>query len=170
MLSDALQAGTPIPPLAAALLAAQPSMAPMWNAVRAALTARAPDEFGYHVQRMQRAPGALARHAVALLGSESSSVVRIVTISFSATVMRVLEPLAERQPLEVSCADGQPGMEGRRLAERLASAGVEVIHYPDAGLGHALTGATAVLTGADAVTPDWFLNKSGTRMLAAAAG
>ena len=43
-------------------------------------------------------------------------------------------------------------------------------HYTDAALGHAIAGATAVLAGADAVTPDWFLNKTGTRMLAAVAG
>ena len=44
-----------------------------------------------------------------------------------------------------------------------------VTHYADAALAQALEGADAVVIGADAVSPDWFLNKSGTRMLAAAA-
>jgi hypothetical protein len=69
----------------------------------------------------------------------------------------------------VSCADGRPALEGRRLAEQLAPVGLTVTHYADAALGQALAGADAVLVGADAVSPDWFLNKSGTRMLAAAA-
>ncbi len=145
-------------------------MAPMRNAVRAALLATASPDFDRYVQRARRAPDALVRHAVALLGSESPDTLRLVTISFSATVLRVLESLARRQPIHVSCSDGQPGLEGRRLAERLAAAGIAVTHYTDAALGHAIAGATAVLVGADAVTPDWFLNKTGTRMLAAVAG
>ena len=170
ILAEALSTGGLLRPLATALIAAQPSMAPMRNAVRAALLAATPADFDRYIQRAQRAPAALVRHAVALLGSESPDTLRLVTISFSATVLRVLESLAQRQQIQVSCADGQPGLEGRRLAERLASAGIAVTHYTDAALGHAIAGATAVLVGADAVTPDWFLNKSGTRMLAAVAG
>ena len=169
ILGEALAAGVPIRPLATALIAAQPSMAPIQNAVRAAFLAQTPQELDRYAQRTRRAPAALARHALALFGSEPSTALRIVTISFSATVLGALQALAQEQQLHVSCADGQPGLEGRRMAERLASAGVEVSHYTDAGLGHALAGATGVLVGADAVTPDWFLNKSGTRMLAAAA-
>ena len=56
------------------------------------------------------------------------------------------------------------------MAEQLAAAGVSVTHYTDAALGHALAGADGLLVGADAISPDWFLNKSGTRMLVAAAG
>jgi len=169
VLADAVAAETPLEPLATALIAAQPSMAPIRNAVRAALLARTPEEFERYVQRTRRAPAALVRHAVALLGSEAPGHAHVATISFSATVLRVLETLAHAQRLQVSCAEGRPGLEGRRLAEQLALSGVDVTHYTDAGLGHALAGATAVLVGADAVTPDWFLNKSGTRMLAAAA-
>lgn len=169
VLAEALGAGKPVQPLATALIAAQPSMAPIRNAVRAALLARTPQEFDRYVQRTRRAPAALTRNAVALLGSEAPADLHVVTISFSATVLRVLEALTQTQRLHVSCAEGHPGLEGRRTTERLALAGAEVTHYTDAALGHALTGATAVLVGADAVTPEWFLNKSGTRMLAAAA-
>jgi methylthioribose-1-phosphate isomerase len=55
------------------------------------------------------------------------------------------------------------------MAEQLAAAGVSVTHYTDAALGHALSGADGLLVGADAISPDWFLNKSGTRMLVASA-
>ena len=60
-------------------------------------------------------------------------------------------------------------MEGRALAARLAALGIPVTCMTDAALGQALTSADAVLVGADAVTAHWFLNKAGTRMLAAAA-
>ena len=51
----------------------------------------------------------------------------------------------------------------------MCSSDLPVSCFSDAALGHALTSADAVLVGADAVAPEWFLNKSGTRMLAAAA-
>ena len=41
--------------------------------------------------------------------------------------------------------------------------------YADGAIGRALEGADAMVVGADAVGPDWFLNKTGTRMLAALA-
>src|SRR5436190_1738139 len=64
----------------------------------------------------------------------------------------------------------RPALEGRRLASRLAAAGIAVTYFSDAAISQALGGADAVVFGADAVAPEWFLNKSGTRMLAAAAG
>src|SRR6185295_15539633 len=71
--------------------------------------------------------------------------------------------------LRVSCSESRPALEGRRLASRLAAAGVAVTFFGDAAIGHALGGVDAVVFGADAVAPEWFLNKTGTRMLAAAA-
>jgi translation initiation factor 2B subunit (eIF-2B alpha/beta/delta family) len=47
---------------------------------------------------------------------------------------------------------------------------IPVTFFSDAAIGQALDGADAVLVGADAVAPTFFLNKSGTRMLATAAG
>ena len=41
--------------------------------------------------------------------------------------------------------------------------------FSDSAIAHALDDADAVMVGADAIVPSWFLNKSGTRMLAAAA-
>jgi translation initiation factor 2B subunit (eIF-2B alpha/beta/delta family) len=51
----------------------------------------------------------------------------------------------------------------------MAAAAIPVTYYLDAAIGHALQDADAVLVGADAVGPEWVLNKSGTRLLAAAA-
>jgi translation initiation factor 2B subunit (eIF-2B alpha/beta/delta family) len=169
VLKDARATDEPVRPLAAALLQAQPSMAPIWNAIRAALVAGSPAEFERYVQRPHRAPAAVVRHAAGLLRPDrSDSPLNLVTISASGTVLLALQALAS-PGLHVACAEGRPGLEGRRLAERLAAAGTAVTCYTDAALGQALAGADAVLVGADAVTPDWFFNKSGTRMLAAAA-
>jgi len=170
VLADGLAEGADLEGVAQALLKAQPSMAPVWNAVRAALVARTIETFQHYVQQTTRAPRALVRHATGLLLPDAPSAgLKLVTISFSSTVLLALEAVAQQCPLEVATAEGQPALEGRRAATRLAAAGVTVAHYTDAALGLAVAGADAIVVGADAVTPEWFLNKSGTRMLAATA-
>jgi translation initiation factor 2B subunit (eIF-2B alpha/beta/delta family) len=158
--------------VAAALRAAQPSMAPVWNATKAALATRTdPQALDRFARRVARAPEALARFAAGLLGIgvPSGASVRIVTFSYSRSVLHVLERLARERPIHVACAEGRPVCEGRRMASRLAAAGIPVTFLTDAAIGHALADADEVVVGADAITPEWFLNKSGTRLLAAAA-
>ena len=172
ILGDALTAGDPIRPVVHALVDAQPSMAPIWTAGAQAIAAeRDPQRFQRFAQQVAHAPRALARHGVALLVPDTSTrmPLGIVSISFSRSVFHVLDALRVRCALHVSCAEGRPALEGRRLAQALAALNVPVTCYSDAALANALSGADAVLVGADAVTPDWFLNKVGTRMLAAAA-
>jgi translation initiation factor 2B subunit (eIF-2B alpha/beta/delta family) len=171
LLADALKEGEPVTPVARALVAAQPSMAPVWNAVRAALQASDTAAFHRYMQQTTRARAAVVRHATGLfLLDASDQPLRLVTLSSSGTVSAILHALARLRPLTVSCSDGQPALEGRQLSAQLAQAGIDVTHYTDAALGQALTTASAVLVGADAISPDWFLNKSGTRALAAVAG
>jgi translation initiation factor 2B subunit (eIF-2B alpha/beta/delta family) len=102
--------------------------------------------------------------------ADGSGPLRLVTISFSRTVVMALERIAATRELRVSCSESRPALEGRRLASRLAAAGVAVTYFSDAAIGQALGAADAVVVGADAVAPEWFLNKIGTCMLAAAAG
>lgn len=168
ILRDALTESAGVREVAAALRDAQPSMAPLWTATHAALEGHL-ERFA---QRVARAPQAIARFAVDLLetGSSPGATLRVTTLSYSSTVAPVLEALARRRRVEVACSEGRPALEGRRLAARLASHSISVTHYSDAAIGHGLDAADAVLLGADAVTPDWFLNKSGTHMLAALAG
>ncbi len=154
---------------------AQPSMAPLWNAALAALAERrSPGALGRFDQRRRRAGRAMVRVALdeLLLGGQAAR--HVVTISFSGSVLACLRAIGAVAPLRVSCAEGRPGLEGRRLAAKMAGAGIAVEFYGDAALGGALgrgaAGETVVLVGADAVTPAWALNKSGTTMLAAAAG
>jgi len=181
ILRDALADPADLISVARALCRAQPTMAPIWNASIAALGAQDdPERFNRFAQRVARAPEALARFALECFNDRENTgqrvdgggrvlPLRLVTISFSRSVARVLEVIAQTRSLRVSCSEGRPALEGRRLATRLATAGIPVTCFTDAAIGQALGGADAVLVGADAVAPEWFLNKSGTRMLAAAA-
>jgi translation initiation factor eIF-2B subunit delta len=167
ILRTAMVARADLHEVSEALRRAQPSMAPVWNATAAALTG----DLDRFAQRVARAPDAISRFALELLetGARRAPALRIVTISYSATVAHIIEALARRRSVQAACAEGRPALEGRWLASRLVAAGVPVTCYADAALGHALDEAEAVLVGADTVSPAWFLNKSGTRMLAASA-
>jgi hypothetical protein len=168
---EAIAAGAPLLPLARAVCGAQPSMAPVWNAaIEIAGWDRPAERLEAFAARIARAPAALARVAADYFQADASGPLRLVTISFSRTVVTALERMAAARELRVSCSESRPAREGRRLATRLATAGVAVTYFSDAAISQALGAADAVVFGADAVAPEWFLNKSGTRMLAAAAG
>ena len=155
--------------IARAVCEAQPTMAPLWNAAAAA-TAGDPERLDRFAERVRRAPATLARYAAAHFAEDDlQRPLHVVTISFSSSVVVVLEAIRGVRPLSVSCSESHPALEGRRLAAHLASTALPVTYFGDAAIGHALTGADAVIVGADAIAPSWFLNKSGTRMLAAAA-
>jgi translation initiation factor 2B subunit (eIF-2B alpha/beta/delta family) len=161
-----------LPRVARALCDAQPAMASVWNAAISALAGE--ELLSRFERRVERAPAALARMARAALSGmddphAAPGVFRVVTYSGSGSVFRVLESLAASHPIHVSVGEGRPHLEGRVLAERLAGAGIPVDCYLDAGLGPALDEASAVLVGADAIGPAAFINKSGTRLVLAAA-
>jgi ribose 1,5-bisphosphate isomerase len=171
VVEDARAAGAPMTLVARAVCRAQPSMAPVWNvALEALASADSPARFERFALRVARAPAALTRVAVEfLLGDVGDRPLDLVTLSFSRSVAMVFEALAHSHAVRVACSEGRPALEGRRLASRLAASGIPVTYFSDAAIGHALAGANAVVVGADAVAPEWFLNKSGTRLLAAAA-
>ena len=167
ILRDALTGREDVGEVVHLLRLAQPSMAPMWSAGEAAMTGNL-ERFA---KRVEHAPRAIRRFAIDLLetGLPPGSPLRIVTLSYSGTVAQVIEGLVRRRPVQVACSEGRPALEGRRLASRLCAAGASVTCFSDAAIGHGLEGADALLVGADAVAPGWFLNKSGTWMLAASA-
>jgi translation initiation factor 2B subunit (eIF-2B alpha/beta/delta family) len=170
ILRDALAAGHPIRPVARAVCRAQPSMAPVWNAALEALAADDPaGRLDAFARRVTRAASAVVRVGVEFLTDEVHRPLRVVTVSYSRTVAALLGAVAARRPVRAACSEGRPALEGQRLAARLAAAGVDVTFFTDAAIAAALPDADAVIVGADAVTPEWLLNKAGTRMLAAAA-
>lgn len=164
ILREALAGGADLTETARALVRAQPSMAPVWNAALAALAG--PERFEAFAARVQRAPAALTRTALDVFTGPPR---HIVTLSYSGSVAAVLEALVRRGPLQVTCSESAPAMEGRALAERLAAAGVAVTSTTDDAVDATVRFANAVLVGADAVTAQWFLNKIGTRSLVVAA-
>lgn len=171
ILRTALARDVAISPLARAVCRAQPSMAPLWNASVEALASRQDRErFERFASRVARSSSALARFARDHFPAAGRSTpLHLVTLSASRSVQTALTTIREQQPLRVSCSESRPALEGRRLATSLADTAVSVICYADAAIAQALADADAVLFGADAVGPHAFLNKSGTRMLAAAA-
>ena len=171
ILKDALQSGEPIAPLAVELCRAQPAMGSLWSAAAAAIAAESrPERFDRFASRVGAARKGLLRFAVAAFTHDSPRTpLHLVTLSASQSVVLAIEAVVRHRHLRVSCSESRPALEGRALAAQLATAGIEVTMFADAAIGHALASADAVLVGADAVAPQWFLNKSGTRMLAAAA-
>ncbi|MDQ7801128.1 MAG: hypothetical protein QN188_03185 [Armatimonadota bacterium] len=91
----------------------------------------------------------------------------ILTLSYSRTVYAVLEELYQHNPdLSVVVFEARPYLEGRRMAEALAQLGISVTLTVDAAMGYYMDVASAVLTGAEAVSLDGsFVNKVGTRPL-----
>ncbi len=200
ILRDAIDEGAEVVEVARAVGLAQPSMASIWNAALAAVAdagdagrRRAagrsqPSETGRldrFEQRCRRAGAAMTRVAVETLAPSGGRGLHVVTWSFSGSVLACLRALAGRAglggraavpargPLRVSCAEGRPMFEGRRLASALAADGIPVQDFSDAALAASLEGdepsGRLVLVGADAVTPEWLVNKVGTGMLLAAA-
>ncbi len=101
---------------------------------------------------------------VAILSRYSS----ILTHSYSSSVAAVLEKIGEAGA-RIIVTESRPGLEGVRLAERLANKGIEVYLVVDAAAAYVLEDVEAVAVGCDALLEDAsFLNKIGTRMLALA--
>jgi translation initiation factor 2B subunit (eIF-2B alpha/beta/delta family) len=124
---------------------AQPAMASVYNAARAALGGRLA-EFLETLSREIDARELVAGKTV-------------LTHSWSSTVARAI-----RGARSVVCTESLPGGEGRRAAEVL---GGRVI--PDSAAYREMAGVDVVVVGADAVTPDTVVNKVGTALVALAA-
>ena len=148
-------------------------MASVWNAAAVAVGADGLHRLRHLNQGVHRAPRVLARVLTDLLLTRGegpravSAPLVVATVSASETVRVCLEALSERTRLEVICAEARPLLEGRHMAADLARARIPTTLCTDAGIGAvmAATGPTleAVVVGADAVAPRWFVNKCGTR-------
>lgn len=171
ILQDARREGVAmVEPVACALCAAQTSMAPIWNVAAVALRPDGETAVQRYADQVRRAPRALARGAVDLLlsGSPGGSL-SVATVSASSAVHSCLSALSERCRLHVLCAEGRPMLEGRDLAVSLAKERIATTVCTDAAVGARLERVHAVLVGADAVSARWFINKCGTRQVAALA-
>ena len=161
--------------VACALCAAQPAMAPVWNVAALAAGADGLNGVQNFTVQFERSPSALARVLRRLLmmgrngpGHDVGPMV-IATVSASKSVQFCLKVLAKTTELHVVCTEARPLLEGRRMAADLAHSGISTTVCTDAGIGAVVEASMpqleAVIVGADAVAPRWFINKCGTRQL-----
>lgn len=165
--------------LAAAMMAARPSMAPVYNLLNrwterlarlpgmeldaarqaAAAAARAVAE------ESVRAMGEAARHASGLIGAGRM----VITHSLSSTVREVFS-LLKNGGIRAIVSESRPLCEGYALAAQLSEWGILTTLITDAQLGLFVRQADLVLVGADAILEDGaVVNKAGTYLLALAA-
>ena len=93
----------------------------------------------------------------------------IFAYSFSSTVVScLLNARARGRFFRVVCTEARPSLEGRKLASRLASGGIEVIHTFDNAMGLVLGNCSAAFMGCDCIARPGVVNKVGSWMLAVA--
>ncbi len=91
----------------------------------------------------------------------------VLTHSASSVVENILlEAKRQRKRFRLICTESRPRYEGVELAKKMARAGIRTRLIPDADITRAVNDAHFVLTGADRVTENTFVNKTGTGALA----
>jgi len=107
--------------------------------------------------------------SIAELANRQIEASRIITMSYSSTVLSALKAMGKDRKLSVTVAESRPGGEGRRTAKIISSCGVKTELIPDSLVPSRAKDADAALVGADAVTTEGVVNKVGTYALALAA-
>ena len=93
----------------------------------------------------------------------------VFAYSFSSTVVStLLHARSKGRYFRVVCTEARPSMEGRKLAARLASGGIEVIHTFDNAMGLVLPNSCAAFMGCDCIARPGVVNKVGSWVLAIA--
>jgi translation initiation factor eIF-2B subunit delta len=117
--------------------------------------------------QLQNATRTITRHARDQLPEAPV----IMTHSASSVVLALFRDMAENhQSFSVICTQSSPGFEGHSLALALDDLSVPVTLITDAQMGLFVPQADVVITGCDTwLTEGYFINKSGTRLLALAA-
>ena len=153
--------------VAEALIAAQPAMAPMVNlARRAAAASNVPAACREFLAAMDRAGERIAADAAALIKDGMT----VLTHSSSSTVLAAFEHAhAAGTRFSVIVTESRPLLEGVFVAERLGCLGIPVTVIADAAVYRSLTRAQLVFVGADSVSADAVINKTGTALVALAA-
>ncbi len=89
----------------------------------------------------------------------------LLTHSRSSTVEKILLHAYQKKWFRVIVTESRPNFEGNLLAEILGKAGIPVTLIVDAAAS--VFNPDVVLVGADSITPEYVINKIGTRFLAA---
>ncbi len=150
------------------------SMAPLQNvagSIGVLLNAQIPDEQfngfvkGFLTDLRERETAAPEKIAKTLASSYKP--VKVVTISYSGTVMSSL--LSLPKDVEISVAESLPMGEGTMTCKKLADNGRHASLFRDSMIASEVRKADLVLVGADGVCPEGVVNKVGTMLLALAA-
>jgi translation initiation factor 2B subunit (eIF-2B alpha/beta/delta family) len=86
----------------------------------------------------------------------------VLTLSYSGTVVNVLKAVSKKKEIKVTVAESFPLGEGRRTADILSEAGIEVTLVTDSMVFSEARDCDLCLVGADAITPQALINKVGT--------
>jgi len=161
--------------LIGAVVTAQPSMAVIINLAQQALQA-CPDDLPLATVRQQlqqtlsafrrdvrRSTEALCQQALTIFPPQAT----VLTYSNSATVIAALRYAHDRGRVRrVLLSESRPAYDGRPQTLALLEYGMEVEYGIDMVLFERLLEADMVVVGADAVFPDYLVNKLGTHALA----
>ncbi|GAB4375829.1 MAG: initiation factor 2B [Calditrichia bacterium] len=94
----------------------------------------------------------------------------VFTHSASSNVESILmEAKRQKKRFQLICTESRPRYEGTKLAQKMAAAGIKTYLIPDADMVRAVEKAHFVLVGADRITENSFINKTGTGAIACVA-
>ncbi len=160
------------------LLDMQPSIGPLYNLTNGLLLLLEKKDPNFHPleagkewlalfrRRLFRNGEKLREFALDLIPDRGA----VATYSFSSTVVETLIAAKKKKKnFEVWCSESRPNLEGRRLANQLADAGISVRFGVDAALLGWVRDAQIFLIGGDAISTQGLLNKLGTESLALSA-
>lgn len=150
------------------LLGGQPAMASLWRMLSDALSAVEQDRVALAVDTYVDKLTAGSEAATDLRWVLGRRARAIMTHSASGTVQAALVASKDRIG-SVLCTTSLPGGEGRALARRLSSAGLDARVIADAEIARVCSTVDMAIVGADAVTEQAVVNKVGTALVALAA-
>lgn len=110
----------------------------------------------------------MANSSIAEMVRSGRKAKRIMTISYSSTVLASLRLMAATMGLEVVVPVSLPMGEGREMAKVLSEGGIRVEIIQDSMIFSVMEEMELTLVGADAVTPRGVINKVGTLSMVAA--
>lgn len=160
-----------------ALLDAQPAMAPLFHLSNTVLIAirhsATVDEIQKDCQAALDKFEKTLCESAATIADEVFELIPpgelIFAYSFSSTVVScLLNARAKGRYFRVACTEARPSLEGRKLASRLASGGIEVIHTFDNAMSLVLPNCSTAFMGCDCVGRPGVVNKVGSWIMAVA--
>lgn len=157
---------------------AQPLMTPLSNLASVVMTAALKSASAQElfdsafsaardfIEKAERAASITALRAAELIYDGAT----VLTHSRSSTALAAfIHARRAGKSFNVIATESRPVMEGRTLARSLADAQITVTLVADMSAALMMEQANLVIVGADQLTPEYIINKIGTRMIALAA-